>query len=107
MAMPRDAFADRYLCYVQGGRAFSQSGNSRQDVFEFATRAVKLLHSRLPASITHFVMRVDIMQRGDGSMVLNEFESFEAYLPSRVSVMEVADAWLHRFWVNQMKAMIP
>lgn len=59
------------------------------------------------ALLAHFVMRVDIMQRGDGSMVLNEFESFEAYLPSRVSVMEVADAWLHRFWVNQMKAMIP
>lgn len=62
------------------GKSFRESFQSYQDLFEFAELAVRLLHAAKPFCMADFVLRVDIMQANDGRFVVNEFESFEAYV---------------------------
>jgi glutathione synthase/RimK-type ligase-like ATP-grasp enzyme len=52
------------------------------DVKKFANEAIKMLALKNPAAITDFIVRVDIFQRQNGQMVVNEFESLEAGIGS-------------------------
>lgn len=45
---------------------------------EFANEAIRMLALKNPNAITDFIVRVDIFQRQNGQMVVNEFESLEA-----------------------------
>jgi hypothetical protein len=49
----------------------------------FVETAIQVLKTGNPNSITESVVRVDVFQRNDGKMVVNEFESLEAGIWSK------------------------
>jgi len=68
--------------------------------------AVELLRRRCPYSLVHFMLRVDVMQRADGQLSVNEYESLEAFISGPVLLEEEADRWLVEFWLSQLKSLI-
>lgn len=101
------------LCIVftrnhQGGfkRAFSQD-NKKADILQFAETAVHILESYVPFTIANFLIRVDIMQRNDGSLVVNEFESMEAcFFSNRPHLRQhQAEDFIQTFWSNILSSM--
>ena len=93
------------LLHVQGGWAFAAE-DQRQDILAFAMEAVELLRARCPYSLAHFMLRVDVMQRADGQLIVNEFESLEAFISGPVLLEEAADRWLVEFWLSLLTSAI-
>jgi len=62
-------------CYDRGTR-FSVYPHA--DILQFAEAALRSLASTRPCSLIDGLVRVDLFQRKNGSLVVNEFESFEA-----------------------------
>jgi len=91
--------------HVQGGWAFAAE-DQRQDILAFAMEAVELLRARCPYSLAHFMLRVDVMQRADGQLIVNEFESLEAFISGPVLLEEAADRWLVEFWLSLLTSAI-
>jgi hypothetical protein len=92
--------------FMKGGWAFSTQGKSRQDILNFATAAVALLRARCPYCLATFFMRVDVMQRDDGQLLVNEFESFEAAASGPVAHEEATDRYLTEFWLHQLSSVL-
>ena len=65
---------------LKQGKSFRASKSSYDDLFQFAESAVRLLVAARPFTIADFILRVDIMQANNGRFVVNEFESFEAFI---------------------------
>ena len=42
----------------------------------------------------------------DGQLIVNEFESLEAFISGPVLLEEEADRWLVEFWLSQLKSLI-
>ena len=57
---------------------YSFSFEPHEELFEFTRAAIKSLKSERPGSFTESLLRVDIFQRRDGRLVVNEFENLEA-----------------------------
>jgi len=72
----------------------------------FAQTCVRILRQWSRPSITHGLMRVDIMQTKRGNLVLNEFESFEANYYSSIHSEEFhVMQFLTEFWTQEMHRM--
>jgi hypothetical protein len=70
---------------------------------QFAELTVAELEKRIPGLISHGMLRVDIMQRSDGSLIVNEFESFEAaYQSSEIGTL-LTRSFLTDFWYQILK----
>ena len=69
----------------------------------FAEESVAHLLSACPASLGRFLLRVDIMQRGDGRMIVNEFESLEAFFTGGAVDESNTTTWLTQFWLNVLE----
>ena len=72
---------------------------------KFAENAVSLLKGRSRNVCCEGLIRVDIMQGNDGSMIVNEFESLEACIWSTSDCVRnesVALAYSSTFWRNQI-----
>ena len=80
-----------YKCVVFNGKreyvAYNCNRSKDQDAYseyphkrilDFAESAVKVLAKNCPAAIVDTMVRVDVFQRANGKLVVNEFESFEA-----------------------------
>lgn len=65
----------RLFCYDRGT---AYSAYPHEDIINFAENSIRCLASHCPAAILDNVVRVDIFRRNNGSLVVNEFESFEA-----------------------------
>lgn len=65
-----------YNCNRSKNPAYSEYPHNR--ILDFAESAVKVLAKKCPAAIVDTMVRVDVFQRADGKLVVNEFESFEA-----------------------------
>jgi len=81
--------ATEYKCVLFNGRrqylahncsriGTSYSDYPHHDLFDFAELAVNRLAAEVPAAILDSLVRVDIFRKKNGSLVVNEFESFEA-----------------------------
>lgn len=75
----------QYLAHNCARIGTSFSDYPHHDIFDFAELAVNTLAAEVPAAILDSLVRVDIFRRQNGSLVVNEFESFEAdhYTASR------------------------
>ena len=84
---------------VKGGKGFSDAPHA--DLFRFAETGVERLSQICAGTISDFIIRVDVMQRANGNMIINEFESFEAvYTSGKVNEMHVAQRFFHEYWGN-------
>ena len=85
------------------GKSFRADCQSYEDLFEFAEAAVRLLAKTRHFTIADFILRVDVMQSNSGRFVVNEFESFEAFVcdskPSGKNELD-CQQFLHDYWVN-------
>ena len=68
----------QYLAHNCSRLGTSYSEYPHEAIFEFAELAVQRLSTEVPAAILDSLVRVDIFRRKNGSLVVNEFESFEA-----------------------------
>jgi hypothetical protein len=79
----------------------------REELFEFAENAVRMLKAAWPASLTDGLFRVDIFQTAEGKLVVNEFESLEAdYATSSITDTAVVTDFLFQYWVNQLSNFV-
>lgn len=86
-------------------KAFSK--HPHDNLKRFAQRAVAALKKACPETISDCILRVDIFQRSDGRLVVNEFESLEARFHSTDHAEETfAISWLAEFWFNQINAAL-
>ena len=76
------------------GRAFSNVAS----LMKFAEDSVAALKRECPSCLSCFLMRVDIMQRRNGRMIVNEFESFEAGCSGSGDSEAIVRTWLSNFW---------
>ena len=85
----------------KGVRGFSAYPHT--DLFQFAELAVELLRERCPGSHTEGLMRVDVMQTGDGNMIVNEFESLEAlYMSAASNQTDRTVTFLREYWAERV-----
>ena len=68
-----DGQAQYFFTREQGKRFFIEDKQ-----LSFAEESLMLLKQRRPSTITEGLVRVNVMQRNDGVMIVNEFESLEA-----------------------------
>ena len=85
-----DGQAQYFFTRGQGKRFFIED----KQLMSFAEESLMLLKQRRPSTITEGLVRVDVMQRNDGVMIVNEFESLEADYHSDTKV----SAHLFNFW---------
>jgi len=72
----------------------------------FAEEAVRLFELNKPECISSFLLRVDIMQLADGSLVVNEFESHEAAFASSDKNEMKTQMFLYNFWLQELKTIL-
>lgn len=84
-----DGQAQYFFTRGQGKRFFIEDKQ-----LSFAEESLMLLKQRRPSTITEGLVRVNVMQRNDGVMIVNEFESLEADYHSDTKV----SAYLFNFW---------
>jgi hypothetical protein len=68
----------QYLAHNCYDRGTAYSVYPHEEILSFAENAIRCLASQRPAAILDSIVRVDIFKRNNGSLVVNEFESFEA-----------------------------
>jgi hypothetical protein len=81
------------------GKAFS----SKPELLVFAEEAVRYLEASAPSCIANGLLRVDIMQRRDGSLIVNEFESLEALFDKKE---DCTQSFLASFWLSECIKML-
>lgn len=98
----------QYLADVQqkacGSATRQFSEHPHGALFGFAENAVLALRTYCPESISDYVMRVDIFQRSDNRLVVNEFESLEACVYHKDSA--VAISWMGEYLYNKLHSFI-
>ena len=81
-------------------------------LYNFAKRAKTLYESEV-SSLVSPILRIDVMITQSGRLVVNEFESLEAYIPAGVRGPQQNDILnskveqhLERFWINQISHIL-
>jgi len=98
--------------YRKGLHSFeTQSGNSygtQESIFKFAEQAARCLKERVPGSIIRGMLRVDIMCREDGVLVVNEFESLEAFYTHKDHASRGAETeqFMIEFWIAELTKLL-
>jgi hypothetical protein len=91
---------------AKGATAFSKEPHLK--LFQFAERALRVLKTRVRGTLDTMLVRVDVMQRLDGSFVVNEYESLEAlFCCSKFDSNELeTQRFLETFWYNRIAMLI-
>jgi hypothetical protein len=83
------------------GMGFSESPH--HGVMKFADAMVQQLGHVCPGTMTDYLLRVDVMQKRTGNMIVNELESFEAsYESSKLSETRATNALVRKFWDDML-----
>ncbi len=81
------------------------------NLFTFAEHAVRELKIADPSFHADGLVRVDVFQNQVGELIVNEFESLEAYYHSSAIIGMTEEAsvteWLTEFWRLKLKMFIP
>jgi hypothetical protein len=85
---------------------YSFSVEPHVELFEFTRAAIKSLKSKRPGSFTESLLRVDIFQRRDGRLVVNEFENLEASYSSNWSNENLVSEYVNNFWVDLLTELL-
>lgn len=93
---------------VSGIKTQSFSTAPHASLFIFAENAVRALARACPSAITDYILRVDIFQRADGRLVVNEFESLEACVYSTNHARDEAPAqsWMANYLSMKLRECI-
>lgn len=81
----------------------SKAFSDTETLYEFAETSLRILKSKRPGTISDGMVRVDIMQRNDGKMIVNEFEGFEAGFGLNGSTDAKVMHCLTKFWANKLQ----
>ena len=81
----------------QKGRSFI-NWRDISKIGTFAKEALDVLKDQCPGTLASALVRVDVMQRKDGSFVVNEFESFEAQYASSANKEMIIESSIRSFW---------
>jgi hypothetical protein len=88
-----------------GDRAFCRGNFTR--LFRFAETALEQFKRNCYGAIVDGGLnRVDVMCMQDGSFVVNEFESLEAFCPARAKDMAKAEHLLRMYWFEKLKSLL-
>ena len=104
---------DGKACYVsspaqKAGHRSAFSLAPHVGILAFAEHAIQVLKANIPATLSDFLIRVDVMQMNDGTLVVNEFESMEALYTSRPAEAEhFTYQWLEAYWARQLERLLP
>jgi len=80
-------------------RTFSKPPH--REIFKFAETVVSMLDHVCPGTITNYLVRVDVMQKQSGNLIVNELESFEAAFESaNEAETHATSAFVRTFWEN-------
>jgi hypothetical protein len=83
------------------GVGFSQ--HPHHEVLRFAETMVRQLGHVCPGTMTDYSLRVDVMQKRTGNMIVNELESFEAsYESSNHAETHATNALVRKFWDDML-----
>jgi hypothetical protein len=83
------------------GVGFSQ--HPHHEVLRFAETMVRQLGHVCPGTMTDYLLRVDVMQKRTGNMIVNELESFEAsYESSNHAETHATNALVRKFWDDML-----
>lgn len=93
-----------YNCFRQG-KAYSVYPHTI--ILNFAEQAVIALSQKCPSAILEGLVRVDIFQRANGQLVVNEFESFEADHHASHEKNLQADYEVQLYYENILKTIVP
>lgn len=101
----------RYVAHINkgaNGNEISYSVCPHVSLFHFAENAVKALKLACPSTLSDFLLRVDIFQRNDSRLVVNEFESLEACIYSKSHAREEAPAniWMSQYWLQKLNNFV-
>lgn len=75
--------------------------SNEAEIFRFAEDALKILKAKRRGTIADGLVRVDVMERNDGKLIVNEFESFEALFAGPHEA--VVHDCLRKFWFAKIK----
>lgn len=97
-----------YVVNLQNGakgvvnKAFSLAPH--KGLFKFVQTSVRMLKRACPATLSDCVLRVDVFQRADLRLVVNEFESLEAriYATKHDKDESAAQMWVAYFWHKEL-----
>ena len=85
------------------------SGNKFVDdipLLNFAEKAIRTLKTNCPTAIVDGLVRVDVMCRFNGSMIVNEFESLEAmFSTSNLSDEASIKEFLDDYWFEKLQSI--
>lgn len=96
-----DGEAEFYSVKNSGNKSVAFA--DKDTLFRFAEQSLRTLKIMRPGTISEGVVRVDIMQRNDGVMIVNEFEGFEARFEKTDKTDEKVRACLTKFWANKLQ----
>ena len=66
---------------------------------------MNILKEKRPGTITEGLVRVDIMERNDGALIVNEFEGFEAQFTKDETSDTVVRHFLKLFWARKLSQL--
>ena len=76
-------------------------------LFDFARAALTQFHLHCHGAIVDGGLnRVDIMCMSNGSLVVNEFESLEAFIPAAAPDMAKAQVLMHEYWLAKLNDIL-
>ena len=91
------------FCTVRNSGSKPVAFGDEETLFRFAEESLRLLKYYRPGTISDGLVRVDIMQRNDGVMIVNEFEGFEAGFEKSAATQGLVGTCLTNFWANKLQ----
>ena len=76
----------------------SSAFSSPEVLHKFAEDSIQFLENILPSTILNGLVRVDIMERNDGKLIVNEFESLEAGFEKSANTDSTVVSFIENYW---------
>jgi len=74
-----------------------------EDIYAFSLRALQTLKERVPHFVCDGLIRVDVFQRADGRLVVNEIESLDAnYSSSYIDLQSQVEPFLTKYFESKL-----
>lgn len=77
--------------------------STEAEIFKFAEDALRILKTNRRGTIADGLVRVDVMERNDGKLIVNEFEGFEALFAKKGANEAAVHDCLRKFWFAKIK----
>lgn len=86
-------------------KGLSKAFSDKEKLYKFAETSLRILKEKRPGTIADGMVRVDIMERNDGQMIVNEFEGFEAGFGLNGTTDAKVLHCLTTFWANKLERL--